>query len=668
MDHFKRELEQIKRSAQYQIAELIVSVARSPFKNIWLFPFRMLRLLWKFKARGAAEPSIDEVAAGVLVRNFDKKYINKSKYLIQNREIHTCEQIKASEPFKDRSIGGMRVASLLDSEFYANFSFEADLRALGEGDWSECFSVFKPEFVLMNSAWKLSNSEDGLRYLEPGHWILSCLDFCCENKIPIVFWYTDDVANVNAFRAVIEKADYLFSVDDQSDGPLRSEFPDTIRTILPPAVQPCIHNAVLLDVGNRGKLSYLYDGWADFIDNSDALSEMLSPLKNEGLHVFDSRFTMVANKLNDIPTWRGNILGCLDNKQLVSAFKCYAVSLYPGLTLASSVSRSQRILEALACGGAVVASECSLASLPQDVIDNSERLLSIRPDDKTFVQEARRLLALSDAARASHKLRRYLMLNHSYSHRFSEIVCAVTGADRDPLSLPKVTLVTPTKRPELLLDNLKNYDGQNYCNKEWVIVVNKTGVGAQKIRDKLQERPDITVEFLHQEKNIGTCLNAGIALSAGELWFKMDDDDFYGENYLLDMVLAWRITGADMFGKIPAYIYSEANDTLYCRNSVSYSNSIVRSETPNMCGATLAGTVEVGRKYPFSETKRANVDSDFFLRALAGGCLLQFVDPYSFSVYRSSDDKFHTWRVDGAAVFENATKVSDGRGDEIVNF
>ena len=156
-------------------------------------------------------------------------------------------------------------------------------------------------------------------------------------------------------------------------------------------------------------------------------------------------------------------------------------------------------------------------------------------------------------------------------------------------------------------------------------------------------------------------------MATGKLWFKMDDDDFYGSNYLLDMVLAWRATGAVVFGKPQAFVYSEGEDALYCRRNVTHASTVVSGPVPQFCGATLAGTVDEAQKCVFSQTMRSCVDSIFFEDAYISGKLLVFTDPYNFTVYRASAAHFHTWRLDIGRIIELSERICAGKGQEEVN-
>ena len=147
----------------------------------------------------------------------------------------------------------------------------------------------------------------------------------------------------------------------------------------------------------------------------------------------------------------------------------------------------------------------------------------------------------------------------------------------------------------------------------------------------------------------------------------MDDDDFYGSNYLLDMVQLWQSTGADVFGKPLSYIYSEEDNSLFCREHIALANTVVAAPSPILHGATLAGTVEVARKHPFSHKLAGGEDLVFFEDAYVSGLLMVYADPYNFTCFRSSLEGFHTWRPEPGKFLKRSTVICSGRGEALVN-
>ena len=57
---------------------------------------------------------------------------------------------------------------------------------------------------------------------------------------------------------------------------------------------------------------------------------------------------------------------------------------------------------------------------------------------------------------------------------------------------------------------------------------------------------------------LGESLNRGVKEASGYYIAKMDDDDYYGENYLSDMMLAAGFSGAEILGKGTYFVHMKA--------------------------------------------------------------------------------------------------------------
>jgi hypothetical protein len=85
----------------------------------------------------------------------------------------------------------------------------------------------------------------------------------------------------------------------------------------------------------------------------------------------------------------------------------------------------------------------------------------------------------------------------------------------------------------------------------------------------------------------GDVLNAGLAAAGGELVVKMDDDDWYGPDFLLDLLLARHYSGAEVVGTTAEFVYLTA------------SNRTVRRNKPTEVAArsVAGGTMLLGRDH-----------------------------------------------------------------------
>jgi hypothetical protein len=349
-------------------------------------------------------------------------------------------------------------------------------------------------------------------------------------------------------------------------------------------------------------------------------------------------------------------MGCISRMRLLTALRQYKILLMPEGSLSSGLSRSWQALEALACGCSVVSSDQALLPPARDLIDSC-------PDNASLLEQS--LAVLQDEvsrSRASLQCRREILASHTYAHRIRTI-CESINREHDWEEHPLVSVIAPTKRPDLIPACLESFESQVYPNKELLLMVNDNEVDMSKLREQLKSYSNVQVFQIHQEKNIGTCLNLGVSKANGKYWFKMDDDDFYGPRYLLDMVHLAEAADFHIIGKPTAFIYLQSEDTIYLRSNACQRQHLIGSMgIPHLCGATFGGTRAC---YPgFSEIRRACVDSYFIDNAREIGQIVISGDIWNFIAYRAADKSVHTWRHHDGIITQKATPYAQGKATE----
>jgi hypothetical protein len=392
------------------------------------------------------------------------------------------------------------------------------------------------------------------------------------------------------------------------------------------------------------------DAWADILEYPSEF-EFIKPLLKEGLHIIESRCRFMANKLDDLPIFRENIMGCVSYERLLSVLRHYPVLIMSAKSLSSATARAWQTLEAVACGCSVLTNG-SLQGI-------SEEIAIQVSSNEVLGQKTKALLTNRiDRQKQSHLARRKLYASHSYSHRI-QTICKALGIAHGWEEYPLVSVVMPTKRPGLIQACLDKFISQRYPRKELIIVVNTDDVNMTDIRHMASELTKVHIFQMHQEKNIGACLNFGIAQAQGKYWFKMDDDDYYGPNYLLDMVHLTRCADFNVIGKPPGFIYLEEQGDIYLRNNALRSQHIIDVvEMPHLCGATLGGPLDSFTG--FSESHRACVDTNFALSARDCGKTLITGDIWNYVAFRAEDKTRHTWRHDDQGIQKAAVRFAHG--------
>jgi hypothetical protein len=135
------------------------------------------------------------------------------------------------------------------------------------------------------------------------------------------------------------------------------------------------------------------------------------------------------------------------------------------------------------------------------------------------------------------------------------------GAGRRDPALPRVSVLLPTRRPEQLGFALRQVARQRGVDLELVLAAH----GHEPDRSALAELPAadrVPVTWLSApaELPFGAVLNEAAARARGDVLLKMDDDDWYGPDFVRDLLLAYGYSGADVVGTPPEFIYVEPLD------------------------------------------------------------------------------------------------------------
>lgn len=123
---------------------------------------------------------------------------------------------------------------------------------------------------------------------------------------------------------------------------------------------------------------------------------------------------------------------------------------------------------------------------------------------------------------------------------------------------PSVSVVVATRRPHLLPRVGDIVARQTYPRLELVVVVHGGDPDALPAPDV----PGVEVRVLaaSSDASLGRALQLGSEAASGDLLTKVDDDDHYGPDHVLDLVLAHRYSGATIVGKSTTLIHLEDLD------------------------------------------------------------------------------------------------------------
>lgn len=207
---------------------------------------------------------------------------------------------------------------------------------------------------------------------------------------------------------------------------------------------------------------------------------------------------------------------------------------------------------------------------------------------------------------------------------------------------PRFWVVAATHREQQLKWILESFKRQTHQNKRLIIVENGPAVGGCARQGIV---PDKVVT---SEEHAADARNAGVyaVIDEGGGWVcMMDDDDYYGPNYLAEYAI-WVQKGiAEVYGKQRHFVgYTKNGLYLYNeRNALKYS--------PVLHGPTFCFRAEEAVYY---RRTPAGEEMDWAAQMQSLGFRMFATSIHHFMYLRGGNPEDHTWQVEDAWVHETA--------------
>lgn len=574
----------------------------------------------------------------------------------------TRGEVLAGAEAGDLFLGGEAAAQatigLIGSRELAHeLAFDVRVRQLRSGGWQEQLEAAPLDFVLIDTAWEPEGSwRHGLRGLGPEAQELSrLLGHASSAGLPVALWVRDAPDAAPHYAWLLPHVQVAYAADREIARRLVSN--DSSRPVreLAPAIQPRVHHPVRSDGLRLAAPLFadrvLFDGWWDLAGDAGA-DPVLKELAADRLVVIDSEWEVGGVRIPDLPHYQPAMAGCMTVREKSGLSKLVPLEYQAGSSLAAPWQRAQGALRAAACGAVVVGAPSASAWADVPSIPG--------PAEDSLAAISDLLAAPLERMRIAHRGFRAIMSRHRYSDRIGAIMRDLGLIPRVE-EAPQVAVVLVTMRPERLADALAYYRAQDYPGRRLVVVLHGAGdLGA--VRRQLREGEQ--AYWLGRERSLGDCLNFAIEQADAPYWAKIDDDDHYGPSYLSDLLLYRHTVPAQVWGKPPMFLHSQADDDL-CWDPVwaEHANLLHHADEASealVAGGTLVGRREVLEAVRFSSKRRAGSDSEFVRQCYASGINVLATDGFNFARFRSADPRLHTWRIPMSELRERTTRIGSG--------
>lgn len=553
----------------------------------------------------------------------------------------------------------INVACILDEFSYECFKYEGNFYQLTPSNWKYIIDNFSPSFLFVEAVWegpqgcwkfKVANYSP-----QKENTLGKIVEYCKMKGIPTVFWAKEDPYDFQIFINAASLFQYIFTTDDGSIQKYKEILNHDNIHLLPFAAQPLIHNPIDRGREKKGQLIFPGGWYSKFPHRCKSVETLLDEAINYDLKIYD-RFYKSEEVKNRFPDkYKDYIVDGLEYLDLVKEIKKFDILLNTNSVDDSNTNFSRRVFESLSSGVPI------LSTYALGLEKNFPNIVQMGKDRNDFKESLKKLLYSKDELdkRSLFGIREILD-KHTYSHRMKSILDTL-GIENNLLVEKGISIITATNRPHSLDNILNNYLSQNYGIKELIIVINNDNIDLIQWKKLIPTRDDIILLKLNETHTLGECLNYAIRHSKYDYISKFDDDDFYGPNYLVDVMNAFKYTTASIVGKYTVYTYMEDTKELLLRFPNKENRYI-----DYVAGSTITFKKEIFNNIQFSHQNRSE-DTLFLKQCMDLGYRIYASDRFNHIITRRKNLNTHTWKISDREFRKNCILISSGIGvDDIV--
>lgn len=496
---------------------------------------------------------------------------DKLKQFISN--IDNQKLIPSNNNFKSK----LKIACILDEFTYNCISYEANCIQLKSMTWLKQIKEFKPDILLVESAWygicktwirKVASSE------KIDTTISDLINFCKKNYIPTIFFNKEGLTNFNYFEKNSSLFDYIFVTDENIITHQVNSCSHNNIYPLSFACQPKIHNSINKNKFKLGDIAFAGGWYGDrHIDRITDFNYIIKPALKYNLDIFDRNYhqrSILEFTNNYWPTeYINNIVGKLDYKYMVEAYKNYTLFLNVNSVQDSSYMVSRRVYEILACKTLL------LSSYSKGIDKNFKDYVFISKSKEETTDIIDKIIVSSNTnyEKFAKKSQRYILENHTYKHRLCSILDCI-DFNFDILTTVSVGLIYIIKNANHSKEVFEMIMSQTYKISHIHLIID-SNIDITSYLDFIKNKNidyktytnSTDIDYLLKEIYNSNNFISYYAICSSE--------NFYGKNYIRDYVNILSYTNTNLIGKSRIYKFKDNKLNLeICDFKDSYVNRI----------------------------------------------------------------------------------------------
>jgi len=208
---------------------------------------------------------------------------------------------------------------------------------------------------------------------------------------------------------------------------------------------------------------------------------------------------------------------------------------------------------------------------------------------------------------------------------------------------PSVSVVVATRRADMVEHALAQVGRQRGVDRlELVLAPHGFDLDPARARALLPAHVDLQVRPQAADVLFGDVLQAAYLASGGDVVMKMDDDDWYSPETVLDLLRARAYSGAELVGTPVGWLYVAARDVTVQQR---YSSEVAARF---VAGGTMMVDRPVLREAGGFRSVRRYVDAQLLGAVLATGAGVYRIHALDYVLRRNPSG--HTWQLDADAL------------------
>ncbi|EDO6930751.1 FkbM family methyltransferase [Campylobacter coli] len=507
------EIKRLENTLSYRIGNRIVNAKN--IKNIILLPYHLYMEYKSFKSRQKNKNILKQT-------NKIKKTIVNSSNTSKQQFINKFDDIK-----------NMKIACIMDEFTYTSFKYECDLLQLSPENWRSEIIAFKPDLLFIESAWQGKDSLWKLKISGFSIELQELIKYCKENSIATVFWSKEDPVHFGTFLPIACSVDFVFTTDIDCIPKYKFHVGHENVYCLPFAAQTKIHNPIE-EFDRKDEFNFAGSYYLRYPQRQldfESLINAIKPYKN--ITIYDRNFNNPHPHYTFPNCYKDMIIGNLPFDEIIKAYKGYRFGITMNTVKQSQTMFARRAFELIACNTFVVSNfSRALRNFFGDLVISSDNIqelkhrLSLVCNDEFYCKKIK-LGSL-----------RKVMKEHTYADRLKFIASVVYKKQFE------------YKHKFYLLANVSSYE--EYEKALNVFNSQKENQDTQLLiysDKKLKLQDNSKCVYFSKQKKLYEYLQ-----DKKQAYFGMlDIKDFYGENYLLDLILTLKYSDFNAFGKYSFY-------------------------------------------------------------------------------------------------------------------